>query len=326
MTQADLISVIVPVYNREDTLAACVDSARRQTYADLELLLVDDGSTDGSAALCDRLAAEDPRIRVLHKPNGGVSSARNLGMENARGKYVFFLDADDLLHHRALELLHRAAAESGARIAWGDCAVIYAPEQAEPDVVGKVRQQLLQAEPWLKHILYGGEGATGYSCCGILWEKTLISGISFPPITYCEDAAFDFLALAAEHGSVIRLTGQPLYFYVQRMDSVVHTKSPGQLLDTLRSADYLLEWTADGTASLRRAVYCYVLNTAFFAWLQAKSGPEYAPVKDQAMRMIRAYRGAVLRDVRAPIKPKAASLLSFLSMGVTAGCYMILKR
>ncbi len=89
------ISVIVPVYNIMELLPRCVASLRRQTYADLEILLVDDGSTDGTGELCDRLAAEDSRIRVLHKENGGTSSARNLGIENARGEFLGFVDSDD---------------------------------------------------------------------------------------------------------------------------------------------------------------------------------------------------------------------------------------
>lgn len=89
------ISVIVPVYNIMELLPRCVASLRRQTYADLEILLVDDGSTDGTGELCDRLAAEDSRIRVLHKENGGTSSARNLGIENAGGEFLGFVDSDD---------------------------------------------------------------------------------------------------------------------------------------------------------------------------------------------------------------------------------------
>ena len=88
-------SIIVPVYNCFAELPACVDSIQRQTESDWELLLVDDGSTDGSGALCDRLAEQDKRIRVFHKENGGASSARNLGLEYAVGKHVLFFDGDD---------------------------------------------------------------------------------------------------------------------------------------------------------------------------------------------------------------------------------------
>lgn len=89
------ISIIVPVYNAEQWLERCVDSIVAQTYADWELLLIDDGSTDCSGTICDRYAASDPRIRVFHKPNGGVSSARNLGLDHAKGEWITFVDSDD---------------------------------------------------------------------------------------------------------------------------------------------------------------------------------------------------------------------------------------
>ena len=89
------ISVIVPVYNADKYLCRCVDSILAQTYTDFELLLIDDGSKDSSSAICDEYASADSRVRVYHKPNGGVSSARNLGLDNARGKWIAFIDADD---------------------------------------------------------------------------------------------------------------------------------------------------------------------------------------------------------------------------------------
>lgn len=98
-----LISVIVPVYNVEDYLAQCIGSIRRQTYANLEIILVDDGSTDGSGQLCDRFQLEDSRVRVIHKENGGLSSARNAGMDTARGRYIYFVDSDDWVSETMVE-------------------------------------------------------------------------------------------------------------------------------------------------------------------------------------------------------------------------------
>ena len=96
-------SIIVPVYNAEQWLERCVDSIVAQTYTDWELLLVDDGSTDRSGTICDRYAASDPRIQAIHKPNGGVSSARNLGLDHAQGEWITFADADDFTYPCWLE-------------------------------------------------------------------------------------------------------------------------------------------------------------------------------------------------------------------------------
>ena len=100
-----LISVVVPVYNVEDVLHFCIDSILNQTYSDFELLLVDDGSTDKSGDICDQYARKDTRIRVFHKENGGVSSARNLGIDNANGEYICFIDSDDYVNSEFLDSL-----------------------------------------------------------------------------------------------------------------------------------------------------------------------------------------------------------------------------
>lgn len=108
------ISVIVPVYQAEKLLPACVDSVKQQTFQDWELLLIDDGSRDASPAICDRYAAADNRIRVFHKENGGVSEARNLGLRNAVGEYIAFLDADDRFEPQTLAVLLGLCEKNGA--------------------------------------------------------------------------------------------------------------------------------------------------------------------------------------------------------------------
>ena len=108
------LSVIVPVYNAENCLGKCVDSLVNQTYKNLEIIPVNDGSTDGSAALCDALAAQDDRIKVIHKPNGGVSSARNAGLDAATGQYITFADSDDWLDSDAYSKCMSEAATADA--------------------------------------------------------------------------------------------------------------------------------------------------------------------------------------------------------------------
>lgn len=103
------ISVIVPVYNVEKYLRRCIDSILAQTFTDFELLLIDDGSKDSSGEICDEYARNDERVRVFHKENGGVSSARNLGLDNAKGEWVSFVDADDIIYSNNLDILFEVA-------------------------------------------------------------------------------------------------------------------------------------------------------------------------------------------------------------------------
>lgn len=111
------ISVIVPVYNTEKYLHRCIDSILTQTFTDFELLLINDGSKDNSGAICDEYAAKDSRVRVFHKENGGASSARNVGLENAKGEWVTFVDSDDALQQNALDLLYKSTSSYDAVIA-----------------------------------------------------------------------------------------------------------------------------------------------------------------------------------------------------------------
>ena len=131
MANIPKISVIVPVYNTERFLQRCIDSVLAQTYQDFELLLIDDGSKDSSGAICDEYAAQDARVRVFHKKNGGVSSARNLGLDNVRGEWITFVDADDWIESEMLELLLRKGEETGADIVMGDFLFAY-PDRDVP--------------------------------------------------------------------------------------------------------------------------------------------------------------------------------------------------
>lgn len=134
MEQNILLSIIVPVYNIKDCLERCVESIRNQTWRNLEILLVDDGSTDGTGALCDALGERDGRIRVFHKENGGSSSARNLGIREAKGAWLGFVDSDDWIDADMYERLLETALAFGADIAQASRDEIDAQGKRRPDV------------------------------------------------------------------------------------------------------------------------------------------------------------------------------------------------
>ena len=115
-----MISVVVPVYNVEKSLRQCLDSVLAQTYRDLELILVDDGSTDASGEICEEYAAKDSRVTLVRQANGGVADARNVGLEKVSDEYVFFVDSDDFIHNKTLETLLRALTENDADLVFCD--------------------------------------------------------------------------------------------------------------------------------------------------------------------------------------------------------------
>lgn len=148
------ISVIVPVYNIREWLPRCVRSITAQTFRELELLLVDDGSTDGSGALCEELAREDDRIRVFHKENGGSSSARNLGIAKAKGMYLGFVDSDDYIEPDMYEKLYRAVSFYQAEIAQIGRDEIDEQGRRLPDIcVPPEKEERLESEAFLRELL-----------------------------------------------------------------------------------------------------------------------------------------------------------------------------
>ena len=120
-----MISVIIPVYNREKYVEECIRSLQNQSYKNYEIILIDDGSTDDTLAICRRLAAEIPAIRILEGTHAGVSKARNIGLEAARGDFVFFIDSDDIIHPGLLEILVKSLKETDATIAATKCFSIW---------------------------------------------------------------------------------------------------------------------------------------------------------------------------------------------------------
>ena len=128
------ISVVIPVYNVERYLAECVDSVLAQSFGDYEIFLVDDGATDSSGAMCDAYAARDPRVRVIHRQNGGLSAARNTGLDAAAGTYVYFLDSDDYIAPDALEKLHALAERESADVVFFDAWVFFTDCEPDPKV------------------------------------------------------------------------------------------------------------------------------------------------------------------------------------------------
>ena len=173
-----LISVVIPVFNIEEYLERCVSSVCEQTYTNLEILLVDDGSTDNSGRICDSLAKKDKRIKVFHKSNGGSSSARNLGISKACGEFVGFVDSDDYISPNMYELLYQAIQTYEADIAQAGRDEIDAEGNALPNICEPPGQaEFVEAADFLKELLmHRGD----CSFCTKLVKRRLFQVAEFP--------------------------------------------------------------------------------------------------------------------------------------------------
>lgn len=236
-----LLSVIVPVYNIEDCLERCVNSIRSQTERNLEILLVDDGSTDESGALCERLAKEDGRIRVFHKENGGSSSARNLGIERARGEWLGFVDSDDWIDPEMYALLLQEAAGRGADIAQASRDEIDEDGNRRPDVCAPPEAvTFCPAEDFLRELLlHRGD----CSFCTKLVRRSLFDGKRFPEGRLNED--FRLLVEMLAEGAGVCILPQQMYHVFYRLGSNTRKKDPDDFsrvfLDIVDNADFVEE-------------------------------------------------------------------------------------
>ena len=216
MNKSPLISVIVPVYNVETYLAECLASLLAQTYSQYEIILVDDGSTDGCPALCDRYAAQNDRVRVVHQQNKGLSGARNTGIRAAQGELLAFVDSDDTVSERMLETLWRLMQNCEADIA---SATYQDLKQTPP--------QIYTAEEGLLHLLKEDTGMTT-SACFKLFRTSVFDGIRFPEGQIFED--FATIPLVYAQAKRIVHTEEKLYFYRRdNNNSIMHSQVKKQL-------------------------------------------------------------------------------------------------
>ena len=209
MNSQPKISVIVPVYKVEKTLDKCVESIIGQTYKNLEIILVDDGSPDNCPAMCDGWAEKDSRIRVIHKENGGVSSARNAALDIATGDYIGFVDSDDWIETEMYSSLIRKISESGKNIALCSYyAVEISGERYECRCVAD--KEVLDKDDYFRFIVLGGYG--GY-IWNRLYDADILKEVRFDEdIWYSEDLLFNFKAAQKSGGAVVLDSAEYNYF------------------------------------------------------------------------------------------------------------------
>ncbi len=205
-----LLSIIVPVYNTKAYVKRCVDSITAQTYQNLEILLIDDGSTDGSGALCDELAAADSRIRVFHKANGGSSSARNLGLQAAKGAYFGFVDSDDFIDEAMYEALYAGIVAKGVSMAQIGRDEIDEKGNLLPNICEPpLAPTLYTAEAFLKELLlHKGD----CSFCTKLMHRDLFKDREFPVGLLNEDFRL-LMEMLPDAKSLVSLPGQTYHVF-----------------------------------------------------------------------------------------------------------------
>lgn len=242
------ISIIIPVYNKARYLPVLFSQIHTQTFRDFECLLIDDGSTDGSSAVCDDFADRDDRVRVLHIPNGGVSNARNVGLDNARGEYLTFLDSDDQIHPEYLENLYRCAEESGADLVISG----FAKTDAEGRILARVVPQELGLVDFSQFLpRFAAEqkqtGIFGY-CFSKLYRSSTVGDARFDrSLRLAED--LDFNLNLYQSIRTVWFDDHTLYDYLQNAEN-----------SSVQLEDERIDYLAQLRVSLRYRVFLMQVN------------------------------------------------------------------
>lgn len=314
--QQELISVIVPVYNIKEYIGRCVDSILAQTWENLEVLLVDDGSTDGTEKLVDELQERDERIRVFHKKNGGSSSARNLGIREAKGKYLGFVDSDDYIEPFMYERLYRAIRATGMPIAQGARSEIDEQGNALPDICVPPEKELVyDSETFMRELL---QHKGDCSFCTKLIDKALFEKHTFPEGKLNED--FHLLVQMLPEIEGIVSVPERVYTVFYKSGSNTRMDSGGIFSPEKFSPVYGDSVdNADMVTKLVREQYPRLEKTAMrFGLYQRLEYLLHIPIKDMQktngqytdiVRYLRANRGEILKNAELTKKQKLYLLL-----------------
>lgn len=262
-----LVSVIVPVYNIEKWLDECVQSLVGQSYENLEVILVDDGSTDGSGAMCDAYAARYSNVSVIHKQNGGPSSARNAGLEAASGRWVMFCDSDDVICDRnCFSKLVDYAIKYELDLVRFECRQV--DESLRPLTIDAKDKSRL-ADRVLTNYEFVRSAIDGeWFTCLFLIEKDLIGNLRFDEgLTYLEDMLF-FSSLLSLRQLRCGYLGEEMYLYRHRKESITHSLSKEQLACMARLSDSFYEYSTKIAEPLQGAYYRKLSVMMYYYMLQ----------------------------------------------------------
>lgn len=306
-----MISIVVPVYNVEKYLDRCIESLTKQTYRDIEIILIDDGSSDASAKICDQWKEKDQRIRVVHKENGGVSSARNLGLDMMKGEYLFFIDADDWLDENCLSELYGYMQED-IDIVNCDFEIVEEPGCqydvfSYPEIFGKVSKEVC-----IRH--YYESKLYMQIIWGKLYRKELWEDVRFKKLANSEDTYAMFEVI--EKARKVYLLDKKYYYYLQRTGGASHGIKASRYKDVLVTLEYNYEKAkAEYPDFAELSAQNYIQNAYVLVKLYVREGK-----KEEAIELLKKMQ-RMKRESISKTEIRSIKLLGLPIMCI----YMLLK-
>lgn len=296
-----LISVIVPAYNVEKFIGKCIDSILRQSFKDFEVLLIDDGAKDSTPEICDACAKKDSRIRVYHKENGGLSDARNYGIDRMQGKYVTFIDSDDYVDSGYFEYLYGLITqEEDIQIAICGKKSVREDENASPDP--ETFHEIITGERAVQKMLCGH--GSGHSAWGKLYSADLWKTVRYPKGKIYEDYATTYRVMALVDKAA--WGNAAMYFYVQHIESIMHQKCSRRSLSLVDIADEETEFIVKKWPALKQEALARKVTSELKCLqniLNAKN-EEFDDYKQKIVEDVRRHKGELLASKKVALKTK----------------------
>lgn len=304
----DLITLIIPVYKVEDLLPRCMESVFNQTYNNLEIILIDDGSPDKCPILCDNYKKKDNRVKVIHKENGGLSSARNAGIEQATGKYICFIDSDDVISKYYIEELYSNIKKTNSEISI--CSYKFVGTESEiPDIYEESKKvDIFSSKKAIELMLY--QKNINNSAWGKLYKKEIFDNIRFPEGKIYEDIPTTYKTFLLSNN--ICVSNSKYYFYTKREDSISGHWSD-KTLDIIENV-LIMEEDLKKYSYYKKASNSRVLNADFFVIRQLDYN-EHKDIYTKIYNDIKKRRISVLFDYKSRFKTKIGIIFSFLGIG-----------
>ena len=292
------LSVIVPVYNVEAYLPACIDSVLSQTFRDLELILIDDGSPDNCGRICDEYAKTDKRVRVLHQENRGVSAARNAGLRIASGEMIGFVDPDDWIAPEMYEILLKAVRDHDAQIAV--CGFLFCDEAGKAQFEQAVPGNVYDREALLLSI-YGMPNQLHGSMCNKIFSKSVLEGVQFDETVAIGE---DWLMLYACYCSAERAAAVPdcLYFVRGRSGSATRKESADLYVKKIKAYLRLYEKAANHSKRIRQHAAAKILDVCIANKNEIQKQPDNESALSYVNQLLRRLSRRSLLRGELPLK------------------------
>ena len=312
--EEDLITIVIPIYKVENYLDKCVKSVINQTYKNLEIILVDDGSPDNCPKKCDEYEKKDTRIKVIHKENGGLSDARNAGIDIAKGKYITFIDSDDYVSEDYFEYMYNLLKQNNTKMSTCETQVVNIEKETEMETQFVENIEILTKRDLFYKILFAQK--SDVSAYSKLYETELFKDIRYPKGVVYEDTATTYKLI--EKCDKIATGNKKCYFYCTRPDSISKMKGFNKNeLDYIKNTDEMLAYIKEKYPDLKEAVNRFDLYANFrILRLLLFTNPRDKKREKETYKKIKEKRSDVLKYTDTPKRDKIAILLSFFGLNI----------